>query len=244
MVVVNKELCTGCWTCIPYCPVSALKKNEDETITYVDQDICTKCNVCIRNQVCPLEAIEEQPYDNFKNEFQHLMSDPTVSTKGTGVPGRGTEEAKTNDVTGRFGKNEFGICIDMGRPGIGCKLREAEKVAMAVVRAGVKLEGPEATPIAKIMTDLKTGKLRDDLLETYVLSIIVEGKCNIKRLPDVIKALKEVEKQIETVFSLGIVARVDENGDTPMFDMLKELNIPRPFRGKINVGLGRPLVED
>jgi len=244
MVVVNKELCTGCWSCILYCPVGALKKNEDETMTYIDQDICTKCNVCIRNQVCPFEAIEEQPYDNFKSEFQHLMSDPTVTTEGTDVPGRGTEESKTNDVTGRFKKHEFGICIDMGRPGIGCKLRDAEKVAMAIVRAGVKLEGPEATPIAKIMTDLKTGKLRDDLLDTNVLSIIIEGKCSIEKLPDVIKALKDVEKQIDTVFCLGIVARVDENGNTPMFDILKELNIPRPFRGKINVGLGRPLVED
>lgn len=244
MPVVNKELCTGCWSCIPYCPVSALKKNKDETRACIDQDICTKCNVCIRNKVCPFEAIEEQPYDDFQSEFQHVMSDPTVTVAGTDDPGRGTEEMKTNDVTGRFKKNEFGICIDMGRPGIGCKLREAEKVAMAVVKAGVKLERPEKTPLAKIMTDLKTGKLRDDLLDANVLSIIIEGKCSIENIADVLKALKKVEKQIDTVFCLGIVARVDEKGDTPLYNTLKKLNIPKPFRGKVNVGLGRPLVED
>jgi len=244
MPVVNKELCKGCWSCIPYCPVSAFKKNEEETMTYIDQDICTKCNVCVRNQVCPFEAIEEQPYDDFQSEFQHIMSDPTATVAGSDVPGRGTEEMKTNDVTGRFKKNEFGICIDMGRPGIGCRLRDAEKVAMAVVSAGLELEGPESTPIAKIMTDVSTGKIRDDMLDINVLSIIVEGKCPTDKIGDILKALKDVEKKIDTVFSLGIVAKVDEEGNSPFVNMLEELDIPKPVRGKLNVGLGRPLYKD
>ena len=151
---------------------------------------------------------------------------------------------KTNDVTGRFKKHEYGICIDMGRPGIGCRLRDAEKVAMAVVAAGLELEGPEATPLAKIMTDVSTGKIREDLLNTNLLSVIVEGKCPLDKIGDILKALKKVEKEIDTVFSLGVVARVDEDGNTPLFDTLDELNIPQPVRGKLNVGLGRPLYKD
>lgn len=244
MALVNEESCIGCWDCIPYCPVDAFKKSIDETVVYIDQDICTNCYVCIRNDVCPVDAIAEPVYDNFIEEFQHIISDPTVTTEGTGVPGRGTEEAKTNDVTGRYKKDEFGICIDMGRPGIGCKLKDVEKVAMAVAKAGVELEGPDTTPLAMVMEDLKTGKLRDDVLDINVLSIIVEGKCAINRFPDVIDALKEIEDDIDTVFSLGVVARVDENGDSVLFDMLNELNIPRPQRGKVNVGLGKPLVNN
>ncbi len=244
MAIINNELCTGCETCIPYCPVNAFKRVEGQKKVYVDQDICTKCNVCVRQDVCPFGAIEDELYDDFKSDFQHILSDPTTSSAGSSVPGRGTEEMKTNDVTGRFRKNEYGICIDMGRPGIGCRLRDAEKVAMAVVAAGLELEGPESTPLAKIMTDVSTGKIREDLLDTNLLSVIVEGKCPLDKISDILKALKKVEKEIDTVFSLGIVARVDEDGNTPLFDKLDELNIPKPVRGKLNVGLGRPLYKD
>lgn len=244
MAVINDKLCIGCKTCVPYCPVGAIKKREDRNTMCIDQDICTKCNVCFRQKVCPFGAIEEGTYDNFASEFQHVLSDPTTSLKGSSVPGRGTEEMKTNDVTGRYKKGEYGICIDMGRPGIGCRLRDAEKVAMAVVKAGVKLEGPETTPLAKLMTDLNTGKLRDDVLDLNLLSIIVEGKCATDKLSDVLKALKKVEKEINTVFSLGIVSRVDEDGYSPLTDTLEELGMPEPIRGKLNVGLGRPLRQD
>jgi hypothetical protein len=52
-----------------------------------------------------------------------------------------------------------------------------------------------------------------------------------------------VEKEIDTVFSLGIVARVDENGHSPLVDTIEELGIEKPVRGKLNVGLGRPLID-
>ena len=244
MAIVNRELCTGCETCIPYCPVNAFKKVENQKKVYVDQDICTKCNVCIRQNVCPFRAIEDESYEDFTSEFQHILSDPTTSLAGSSVPGRGTEEMKTNDVTGRYKKDEYGVCIDMGRPGIGCRLRDVEKVAIAVVKAGLKLEGPETTPLAKVMTDLNTGKIREDMLDTNLLSIIIEGKCPLNKIGDILKTLKKVEKEIDTVFSLGIVSRVGEEGNTPLFDTLEELNIPKPVRGKLNVGLGRPLYKD
>jgi len=242
MAIINNELCTGCETCIPYCPVNAFKKVEDQKKVYVDQDICTKCNVCVRQNVCPFDAIEDEAYDDFISEFQHILSDPTVSLAGSSVPGRGTEEMKTNDVTGRYQKDEYGVCIDMGRPGIGCRMRDAEKVAIAVIEAGLELEGPGCSPLAKIMTDISTGKIREDMLDTNLLSIIVEGKCPLDKIGDILQALQKVEKEIDTVFSLGIVARVDEKGYTPLLDTLKELNIPEPVRGKLNVGLGRPLI--
>jgi len=242
LVQINRKLCVGCTTCIPYCPVEAFKKETEERKVHVDEGVCTNCYVCIRNNVCPVGAIEESSLDGFMKQFQHVISDPTVTSEGTGVPGRGTEEAKTNDVTGRYGKGEFGICIDMGRPGIGCRLQDAEKVAMAVAQAGLMLEGPETTPLAMLMTDIKTGKLIDEALDTNVLSVIIEGKCPKEKLPDVLMALQRVEKDIETTFCLGIVSRAEQEDVSFFFETLEKLGIPKPFRGKVNVGLGRPLI--
>jgi len=184
MARIDKELCTGCENCLSYCSVGAISIHEDKAV--IDPQRCTECYICIRNEICPSEAIEATPIEFFIHQFQHIISDPTETTAQTGVPGRGTEEAKTNDVTGRYKKGEVGVCIDMGRPGIGCYLRDVEKVAMAVAEAGLILEGPEITPLAQLMTDLKKGKLRDDLPNVCFLSIIIEGKCPLGTLPSVL----------------------------------------------------------
>ena len=102
---------------------------------------------------------------------------------------------------------------------------------------------PEDTPLAAIMTDLKTGKLVDECLDYRLLSVIIEGKCKEEKLKDVLNALKVVQDEIDTVFSLGLISRVDESGYCKSLDLLDEIGIPRPHRGKVNVGLGRPLAE-
>jgi Fe-S-cluster-containing hydrogenase component 2 len=242
MAKINEEICIGCENCLPYCGVGAITMREEKA--EIDPQVCTDCYVCIRNEVCPSGAIEKTPFDSFIHQFKHVLSDPTETTAQTGVPGRGTEEAKTNDVTGRVKKGEVGVCIDMGRPGVGCYLRDVEKVAMAVAGAGVAFEGPEVTPLAQLMSDPKKGKLRDDLPNVHFLSIIIEGKCSHAQLPAVLTALKKVEKEIDTVFSLGLATRVDDRGHSPVLDILKDSRLPQPFRGKVNVGLGRPLVTD
>lgn len=240
---INQEKCIGCRTCLRYCNVEAISMTEDKKAV-IDAEVCVECWVCFRNEVCPEKAIETTPLESFSDVFKHVMSDPRETTAETGVPGRGTEEAKTNDVTGRFKKGEVGIAIDMGRPGVGCYMYDVEKVAMAMAAAGVIFPGVEHTPLAKLMPDLKTGKLNEDILNLHVLSIIIEGTCSMTDFPGVLAAAKEVEKEIDTVFSLGIVSRVDEKGDTPVLGIIEDCGFPRPERGKVNVGLGRPLNND
>ncbi|MCL4514627.1 MAG: 4Fe-4S binding protein [Firmicutes bacterium] len=239
MAVVNVEKCTGCGNCVPYCTVRAIRV--EDKMARIDPGCCTECYVCMREKVCPVGAIEAQPLVGFGEIFKHTLSDPTETLKETGVPGRGTEEAKTNDVTGRFRPGEVGVCIDLGRPGVGTSMRDVEKVAMAVTAAGLEIEGPENSPIGLVLKDRATGRLQEEVLDQYLLSMIVEGKCPVSGLPKVLEALREVEKQIDTVFSLGLVARTDANGHTPVLEILEELGLPRPIRGKVNVGLGRPL---
>jgi Fe-S-cluster-containing hydrogenase component 2 len=211
---------------------------------HIDEDRCTECYVCLRQKVCPEGAIEANELPNFYKQFQHVMSDPVENHGVTGVTGRGTEEVKTNDVSGRVRQGEVGICIDMGRPGLGVYLRDAEKVAMACAKGGVKLAPAEHTPLAALMTDLSTGKLADECHDYHLLSVIVEGKCREEQLKQVLTSLQEVEKEIDTVFSLGLILRVDDKGGNPALRCLDELGIPQPHRGKVNVGLGRPLITD
>ncbi len=242
MPVIKEERCNGCRLCQKYCSVEAILYRDRKCI--IDPGLCTECYVCVRQNVCPEGAIEEVELQGFLKAFQHVISDPVENHGVTGVTGRGTEEAKTNDVSGRVRKGEVGFSIDMGRPGMGVYLRDAEKVAMACARAGVKLAPPEETPLAALMTDRTTGKLREDALDYRLLSVIIEGKCAEEKLPQVLHALREVEGEIDTVFSLGLILRVDQEGRTSALDCLGELGITRPHRGKVNVGLGRPLVTD
>ena len=122
-------------------------------------------------------------------------------------------------------------------------MRDVEKVAMAVVAAGLQLEGPETSPLAKVMAD-PSGKLKEEVLDQYLLSIIIEGKCPEEKFDDVMAALLRAAADIDTVFSLGLVSRVDAEGRAPFLDRLAKFGLPQPYRAKVNVGLGRPLVQD
>lgn len=239
MAQINQDKCVGCKICMTYCTVDAI--HQEGAKCYINQDECTECYVCLRQHVCPQDAIEAVELEGFYKQFQHVMSDPVENYGVTGVTGRGTEEVKTNDVSGRVKKGEVGICIDMGRPGLGVYLRDAEKVAMACAKAGVKLATADHTPLAALMPDLSTGKLVEECHDYHLLSVIIEGKCPEASLINVIEALQKIEEKIDTVFSLGLILRVDETGNTGALDCLNRLGIPLPHRGKVNVGLGIPL---
>lgn len=241
MPVIVEEKCRGCRLCIPYCPMDAFQVVSRKKVA-IDQEKCVECYVCVRKEVCPHEAIERVDITGTLRNFGHFLSDPTETKATTGVPGRGTEEAKTNDVTGRTKIGQVGIAIDMGRPGVGVHMVDVEKVAMVVAAAGLEFE--DNTPLTEIMADRKTGKLLSEYLPAHLLSIIIEGSCSLEGFPRIIQALREVEGEIDTVFSLGVISRVDAEGNSPVTAEIERLGLPRPLRGKVNVGLGRPLVLD
>jgi len=232
MAKVKKDLCTGCGLCLPYCTVGAIILVDGKAI--VDEDLCVECEVCIRSEVCPRKAL-------FASQLLYpksikVISNPSV-TKVTGIPGRGTDEVKTNDVTGRIGRSEVGICIDMGRPNTGVYLRDAEKVAKALIKVGVKIE--KENPCTALMTE--NGEFKEEVKNLRVLSIIIEGKTNLENLPSVVEALKFVEKKVDTVFSVGVIGRVEPDGTLPVLETLRQLKIEVRPNSKVNVGLGRPL---
>ncbi len=235
---IKTEQCEGCKICVDFCNAGAITV---DGVAEINHDVCVECWVCYRNRICPRDCFEPTPLVTEGELFKHVLSDPTETSAGTGIPGRGTEESKTNDVTGRFGRETYGIAIDMGRPAVGTYLRDVEKVAMAVAAAGVRFAGPSETPLASIMTDPRTGKLRDDMLDVHVQSVIIEGTCLRGQIDRVLEVLLKVEKEIETVFSLGVVSMLVGDGDRPLTEAIDRCGLPLPSRGKVNVGLGRPL---
>ena len=51
--------------------------------------------------------------------------------------------------------------------------------------------------------------------------------------------ISEVEKEIDTVFSVGIVSRIDENNTDEIIERLSQLGYEVRPNAKINIGLGR-----
>jgi len=54
MVVVEKDECIGCETCVPACPVQAITMQDG--VAVINQETCTQCETCVGT--CPVEAIK------------------------------------------------------------------------------------------------------------------------------------------------------------------------------------------
>jgi hypothetical protein len=90
------------------------------------------------------------------------------------------------------------------------------------------------------MTDEKTGKIRDDILNEKSLSAIVEVSFPIDRLKAVMEKIDEVAQQIDTVFSITTCVKVLPDGSLPTDKIFQELGITPYPDSKNNIGIGRP----
>jgi hypothetical protein len=203
----------------------------------IDQDKCTDCGVCFRADVCPVNALY-QPEEPWPREVRAILSNPLIEFKGSQVPGRGTEEMKTNDVKGSFLPGEAGVGVELGRPGVGAYFKDVEIVAMALAPLGYEFAGEN--PVTHFMADVKTGKLRDDVLNEKATSAIVEGKCKLEVLPQVLEALKEAAEKVDTVFSVEIITKVPPVGEIPIVPILEKYGYWYSINSKNNMGLGEP----
>ncbi|MDF3004480.1 MAG: hypothetical protein K0S22_952 [Oscillospiraceae bacterium] len=107
----------------------------------IDQDECIECSICVRQIPCPKKAFyEPSEVNQWPRSVRKVFSGPTAKHENTGVRGRGTEEVKTNDVTGRFRLGEIGFALEFGRPAKGCILKDVEVVPIPLIDAGITLE--------------------------------------------------------------------------------------------------------
>jgi len=208
----------------------------------IDQDDCTDCGVCLRAAICPVNALF-QPQDSWPREVRGILSNPLIEFKGSQVPGRGTEEMKTNDVKGSFLPGEVGVGVELGRPGIGAYFRDVEIVAQALMGANIGYEIADENPVTHFMSDQSTGKLRDDVLDEKATSAIIEGKCKLEKLPDALRALREAAKKVKTVFTVEVITKVTPEGGIPIKPVLEEMGMWYSVNTKNNLGMGEPSFE-
>lgn len=261
---IDQQKCVACGNCVPVCPMGAISIDPIKNRAAVNADACVECYTCYRGMsmeklnptfvrairrvlkafrlrfdpepdVCPTSAITPDEL-SWPRVIRRAFSDPIVTHESTGVHGRGTEEVKTNDVTNRIGVGEVGYVVEFGRPTVGVRFRDIEKMTLALAAAGIQFEAKN--PVTHLMTDSKTGKLRDDILDEKILSAIVEFKTGIAAVPAVLCRIEEVSKTLDTIVAVGVSTRCGDNGKSELDDVLAEERFAF-VRGKTNLGLGR-----
>ncbi len=261
---IDESKCVACGNCVPVCPMGAIYIDPMKRRATVNQDECVECYTCFRGMskehlnplmvrtirkigtwirwrfdpepdVCPTDAIAEQEL-TWPRIVRRAFSDPVVPHESTGVHGRGTEEVKTNDVTNRVGLNDAGFTVEFGRPTIGVRFWQIQEMTRALARMDLTFE--KRNPVTSLMTDTRTGDIREDILNEKILSAIVEFKTPLHNVLAVLRKIKEVAGQLDTVVAVGVAARCDDQGENRLEEMLKEEGFDFN-RGKTNLGLGR-----
>jgi len=236
---IDPEKCLACLDCIDYCPVGAIKEAAEEV--YIEQDECVECGVCLKVQACPNDALYQLELQ-WPRVLRAQFSDPRVVHPTTQVYGRGTDETKTNEITGRYPRGYIGIAAELGRPAVATRLSDVEKVAKAILPLGVEFE--KDNPTYHLFEDVASGKMRPDVLNERVLSAILEFKMPAGKAPVVLKALAAVADQIDTVMSVNIGARLEPDGSNPAEKAAREAGFTIRPNGKTNLGLGRPGIDE
>jgi len=247
---VNTEECVECNNCYRCLP----SEGRNPTLVRVIRRILRifRLSYDAPLDVCPTGALSP-PDLKWPRFVRRAFSDPEAPRTSAqfdsdpGAPfaafgGRGTGEIKGNDVTGRLKLGEVGIVIELGRPGLGARLREFEKVTRALAPLGVFFE-PQ-NPLTVLIKGLNTGEMDPLIVDEKVLSAIIEIRVKEIQVKEVLNALRRVQGDLATVMSIGIAARCKSDSSVEYPAPAIEAGFTLSLNGKCNVGLGRPLYEE
>jgi hypothetical protein len=231
---VDRNECVECYAC--YNGLSSERLNPVVVRTIRKLFEMVRVRFDPEPDICPTAAFEPDDLQ-WPRVVRRAFSDPRATHESTGVQGRGTEEVKTNDVTQRVKQGEVGFTIEFGRPGVGVRFHDIQKMTRALAKANVPFE--KNNPLTLLMSDVSTGNLRADILDEKILSAIVEIKVPVDRTEEIVKLVHAVEKGVDSVVSLGVGTRCDENGEEHIVGPILESLGYRLERAKTNTGLGR-----
>ena len=176
---IDPDKCVACGNCLPVCPMGAIYIDPAINRARINADECVECFTCYRGMskehlnpmfvrairktaqffrfrfdpepdICPTDAIVPEEL-SWPRVVRRAFSDPQVPHESTGIHGRGTAEVKTNDVTARVKEGEAGFVIEFGRPGIGARFRDIERVTKVLAELGVEFE--TNNPVTSLMSD-------------------------------------------------------------------------------------------
>ena len=171
--------------------------------------------------VCPTGALTLRSWTGRGASGDVQRSDDRPSGNGHLRPG--TDEIKSNDVTGRLRRGS--------RPRCG-KWKAGNRAFYRRYRKG----GHGARPAQCRIRDQESGdpvdggyrdrKIKDEVLNEKVLSAIIEIKVKLERIPDFLQALAKVQKEVDTVISVGVASRCLSDGSLPHEAWVKNPVIP------------------
>jgi ferredoxin len=260
---IDRKKCVGCANCVPVCPMGAIYIDE-KGFAEINEEACVECHSCFRGlsienlppwpvryirrllaavnlrfqpepDICPTGAFDPDEL-SWPRTIRRAFSDPQVPHESTNMAGRGTAEAKTNDVTNRIKEGEAGFVVELGRPGVGVYFKEVDRVTRLLAEKGVMFE--KENPVTSLMNDPDKGRIREDVFGEKVLSCIIESKIGLNKVPDILGAIKALVPSLDTVMSLGVSTRCNGSGEDPLREILKEMGYDT-WRAKINLGMGR-----
>ena len=264
-MTINPQKCVACGNCTYVCPMGAIYIDPERRRATINRDECVECYACYNGlsqehlnptmvrtmrrvfqffrlrfdpepDVCPTASFEPDEL-TWPRVVRRAFSDPRVPHESTGVEGRGTEEVKTNDVSGRVKVGEVGFTIEFGRPGVGVWFRDIQKMCWALAKANVHFE--QKNPITSLMSDVATGTIREDIMGEKLMSAIVEIKVPVERTEEIIRLVWAVEKEVDTVIAIGVGTRCDADGEDRVVAPILERLGYKLERAKTNTGLGR-----
>jgi len=232
---IEQLTCDGCGRCTPYCPVGAILEGPRGICT-INEEECVECGVCLRSAGCPHGCFVATPCP-WPRSVRPLFSNPLIQHGETRVPGRGTEEVKTNDVTARYRAGEIGLMIEVGRPGAGARLRDVEQVTVALAGMGIAVH--PCNPLRGLMENPKSGRLLPEVLNEKVLSVIVECVIPEDQLDTALENIRQTARGLQSVCGVGLIRRFASSGESPM-EWAGHRGLPVAPNGKVNLGAGRP----
>jgi len=230
---IDESRCIGCGACVPLCPMGAIALDEVKGFSAINPVECAECGVCWRSRVCPVDALTPGALA-WPRTLRETFSNPLTGHKSTGVPGRGTEGIKTNDTTHRYQRGFFGVFVELGRPVLGARFRDVERVVKKFRSGGFTVQ--EDNPVHELVADSATGALQPEALDEKVVSALIEFVLPESAVGWLQAALAELAMEVDTVFNVSIALRAGPDGASPLSRLFgpEQFSLPN---GKMNLGL-------
>ncbi len=207
---------------------------------WIDPDECAECGVCTRSRICPKQAIHPGQL-TWPRTLRALFSNPLAKFKNTQVYGRGTEEMKTNDSQDTYPEGMIGVIIEVGRPVLGTRLSEAERVVKKFAAHGYSIT--DNNPVKSLIEDPAVGSLKREVLGERVVSCLLEFIVPETAAGHLMTILGELDDEIQTVFNVCLAVRADQEGAARLREVFGA-DIHSIPNVKVNLGMARGILKN